>query len=297
MDHSLSLYPVFLSVAENGNITKAADELFISQPAVSKAIHKLEENLGVTLFIRSTRGVKLTYEGKILYDEVVKAFSAIRNGEELLRQSTALGMGHLTIGVSTTLCKYVLLPYLKDFITLYPHVRITIECQSTYETFSLLESGKIDIGLVGKPNDLKSTQFQPLREIEDIFVASDTYLSLLSNKPSAENDALLADATLMLLNKENITRQYVDEYFHTFNLHPSNLIEVTSMDLLIEFAKIGLGVSCVIKEFVKEELSDGRLHEITLPVTIPKREIGFIYKKNTLLSPVLQNFLSFVLSH
>lgn len=294
MENNLSLYHIFLSVAENGNITRAAEELFISQPAISKSIHRLEENLGTKLFVRSTRGVKLTYEGKILYDEVSKAFYTIRNGEELLKQSTSPGMGHLTFGASTTLCKYVLLPYLKDFISLYPNVRISIECQSTYETLSLLNSGKIDIGLVGKPSGLKSVEFKFLHEIEDIFVAADTYLTLLKERPGYSKNAPLTDATLMLLNKENITRQYVDENLRTLNLHPQNIIEATSMDLLIEFAKIGLGVSCVIRNFVKEELDDGSLCEVKMPVTIPKREVGFIYRKNAALSPALKNFLAFV---
>lgn len=294
MENNLSLYHIFLSVAENGNITKAADELFISQPAISKAIHKLEDNLGVKLFLRSTRGVRLTYEGRLLYDEISKAFYAIRNGEELLKQSSALGMGHLTIGVSTTLCKFVLLPYLRDFIKAFPNVRISIECQSTYETLPLLESGKIDIGLIGNPGDLKSGEFRPLRRIQDIFVASGTYLDLLQGQSGYESSAILTNATLMLLNKENITRRYVDDCLLAQNFHPQNMIEVTSMDLLIEFAKIGLGVSCVIRDFVENELAGRELYELKLPVTIPEREIGFIYRKNALVSPTLKNFLAFV---
>lgn len=294
MENNLSLYHIFLSVANHGNITKAAEELFISQPAISKAIQKLEENLGVPLFIRSTRGVKLTYEGTLLYEEVSKAFHSIRIGEEQIKQSKDLGIGHLTIGVSTTLCKYVLLPYLKKYIENYPHVRVSIACQSTHETLKLLDSGKIDIGLVGRPTDLRSMEFHTLKRIEDIFVATSTYQSNLKMHADYKEENPLESATLMLLDKENITRQYVDDYLHSSILNPSNLIEVTSMDLLIEFAKISLGIACVIKDFVQKELATGELIEFHTPINIPKREIGFIYKSNALKTLSVRNFISFM---
>lgn len=297
--NNLSLYHIFLSVANQGNITKAAEELYISQPAVSKSIHRLESNLGISLFTRSTRGVTLTFEGQLLYEEVSKAFESIALGEKQLKDSATLGMGYIRIGVSSTLCKFVLLPYLNDFIRMYPHVRISIACQSTYETMHLLEEGKIDIGLVGSPEQLNGLDFHSLGEIEDVFVAAPQYLEHLKeripkNPELTLEQMLMQNATLMLLNKENITRQYIDDYLREINLIPSNLIEVTSMDLLIDFAKIGLGTACVIKDFVKDELSQKTLTEIRLPLSIPKREIGFIYHNKGLSSIALQNFIQMV---
>ena len=116
MDQNLSLYKVFYTVANTGNISKAATELFISQPAISKSIRKLEQSLDVTLFSRNSRGVQLTEEGELLYDYVQRAFYALQTGEERLKKINELGIGHLHIGVSSTLCKYMLLPYLKEFI-------------------------------------------------------------------------------------------------------------------------------------------------------------------------------------
>lgn len=120
MDQNLSLYKVFYTVANTGNISKAAAELFISQPAISKSIRKLEQNLEVTLFSRNSRGVQLTEEGEILYDYVQKAFYSLQLGEAQLKKINELGVGHLRIGVSTTLCKYVLLDYLKEFTIAHP---------------------------------------------------------------------------------------------------------------------------------------------------------------------------------
>ena len=116
MYQNLSSYRIFYTVANTKNISKAAKELYISQPAISKSIQKLEESLGTKLFERSSRGVALTDSGELLYTHVKSAFETLSIGEDRLRRSIELGIGHLTIGVSSTLCKYVLLPYLKEFI-------------------------------------------------------------------------------------------------------------------------------------------------------------------------------------
>ena len=176
MDQNLSAYRIFYAVARLGNISKAAKELYISQPAISKSIQKLEDGLGCTLFVRSSRGVMLTEEGELFYSYVKSAFETLSQGEKKLHRSIELGIGYLKIGVSSTLCKYLLLPYLKEFIRRYPHISISISCQSTNETLELLEEDKIDIGLVGKPEKIKNIQFDYLKEIEDIFVATKDYL-------------------------------------------------------------------------------------------------------------------------
>ena len=127
MEQHLSQYKIFYEVARCGNISRAAKELYISQPAISKAISKLEESLGIKLFSRNSRGVQLTREGTILFQHVNTAFDSIGRGERELKRIHDFHIGNLKIGVSNTLCKYVLLPYLKGFIGKYPHVNIAIE--------------------------------------------------------------------------------------------------------------------------------------------------------------------------
>ena len=120
MEQNLSQYKIFYEVAKAGNISKAAKELYISQPAISKAISKLEDSLGLSLFTRSSRGVQLTSEGEILFEHTREAFDALDRGEQELKRIQEFDIGHLRIGVSNTLCKYILLPYLKTFIDQYP---------------------------------------------------------------------------------------------------------------------------------------------------------------------------------
>ena len=293
MNQNLNYYKAFYMVAKYKNISKAADALFISQPAISKSLSRLEENLGCTLFYRTSRGVSLTADGEILYERIREAFAAIEAGEEELRHRTELGIGQLRIGVSTTLCKYILLPYLQNFIRQHPHIRITIECQSTLHTVELLESGQIDIGLIGAPKHHGTLTFLPLKKIQDTFVATQSYLDNLSIREHADSDLFLS-ATLMLLDEENITRQYINDYFYRNQIKTNQILEVSSMDLLIEFAKIGIGAACVIREFVEQELKESTLIEIPMAEPIESRSIGFAYSNSHKLSKSALTFLNSV---
>lgn len=292
MNQNLSSYRIFYTVANTGNISKAAKELYISQPAISKSIQKLEESVGCKLFSRSSRGVVLTDEGKLLYEHVSEAFETLTMGEEKLKRSIELGVGHLKIGVSSTLCKYLLLPYLKEFIRQNPHISISISCQSTNDTLKLLENNKIDIGLIGKPENLKNIHFDFLEEIEDIFVAAKDYLRNLKAR-GIQKDHILQSSTLMLLDKNNMTRQYIDDYLQENQIIIKDSIDISDMDLLIDFARIGVGVACVIKNFVREDLENGTLVEIPLGFPIHKREVGFAYKTTTKPSKSLAEFIHF----
>ncbi|OLA85868.1 MAG: LysR family transcriptional regulator [Roseburia sp. 40_7] len=292
MNQNLSAYRIFYTVANAGNISKAAKELYISQPAISKSIQKLEDGIGCKLFLRSSRGVTLTEEGELLYSYVKNAFETLTLGEEKLHRSIELGVGHLKIGVSSTLCKYLLLPYLKEFIKRHPHISISITCQSTNDTLKLLEENKIDIGLIGKPDNTKNIQFDYLEEIEDIFVATKDYLRNLKMRGVTKSH-ILQNSTLMLLDKHNMTRQYIDDYLQINHIHVQDSIDISDMDLLIEFAKIGVGVACVIKSFVTSELADGTLIEIPLGIPIHKREVGFSYKTQLKPSKSLRAFIEF----
>ena len=292
MNQNLSSYRIFYTVANTGNISKAAKELYISQPAISKSIQKLEESVGCKLFSRSSRGVVLTDEGKLLYEHVSEAFETLTMGEEKLKRSIELGVGHLKIGVSSTLCKYLLLPYLKEFIRQNPHISISISCQSTNDTLKLLEDNKIDIGLIGKPENLKNIHFDFLEEIEDIFVAAKDYLRNLKAR-GIQKEHILQSSTLMLLDKNNMTRQYIDDYLQENQIIIKDSIDISDMDLLIDFARIGVGVACVIKNFVREDLENGTLMEIPLGFPIHKREVGFAYKTTTKPSKSLAEFIHF----
>ena len=274
MENNLNLYYIFYTVALHKNISGAAKELYISQPAISKAISKLEQSLDVILFHRSSRGVTLTMEGELLFTQVQTAFSAIRHGEEQLKKVNELGISQISIGVSITLCKYVLLPYLQQFVKDNPHIKVTITCHPTMETLRDIDNSVTDIGVVGIPSLPNGLTYIPFREIQDTFVTTDRYLENLKIRVGNDRKAILNNATFMMLNKENISRKYVDMYLSSHQITMDNIIEINTMDLLIELAKIDLGIACVIKDFVKDELDDHSLTEVSLGRAIPKRKQG-----------------------
>lgn len=291
MDQNLSQYRVFYAVAKAGNISRAAKELYISQPAISKSISKLEDSLNTVLFTRNSRGVQLTDEGQVLFEHTRDAFEELAKGEQELKRIREFNMGHIRIGVSNTLCRFIMVKYLKGFIEQYPHIKITIESQPTTQTLSMLEQQRIDIGLVVEQKSAKSMNFIPVMDIEDIFVATPSYLENLKLREGADTD-VFQSGNLMLLDKNNITRHYIDDYMSVNEIVANNLLEVTTMDLLIEFARIGLGIGCVIKEFVKEDLDSGRLAQLKLDTPIHKRTVGFLWQSSR-TSKALDTFIRF----
>lgn len=291
MEQHLSQYRIFYEVARCSNISRAAKELYISQPAISKAIGKLEESLGTRLFLRNSRGVQLTPEGNVLFQHVSDAFDSLSRGEKELKRIHDFHIGQLKIGVSNTLCKYVLLPYLKSFVEKYPHVNITIESQSTAHTLEMLEARKIDIGLVAEPRARRGLNFTPVMEIHDGFVCTPAYMENLTLREGPAPD-IFKTGNIMLLDRSNMSRKHLDTYLSDRDIEVNQLLEVTDMALLIEFARIGLGIACVILDFVSDDLKNGTLMEVPLDAPIPRRVIGFACPPQD-QSQTLREFLAF----
>ena len=293
MESTLSLYKIFYTVANTQNISRASRELYISQPAISKAIQKLEQSLGVTLFYRNSRGVTLTHEGTVLYTHVQNAFQSISLGEEAVRREATGDSGTLHIGVSTTLCKSLLLPYLKEFIREHPSIRISITCQSSARTMEMLKKNQLDLGLIGPPASGSSLLFFSVGSIHDIFVATEDYRRNLHLPADADTAQIFHTATIMLLDQENYTRKYINEYMEQNHIEAPNFLEVSDMDLLIEFSRISMGIGCVIKEVVQDDLKSGRLLELPLDIPIHTRPVGFACQEAAAAQGPLARFLEF----
>ena len=353
MISNLNNYVIFYTVAKAGNISKAANQLYISQPAISKSISKLEAELGTALFARSSKGVTLTEEGQVLYEYVERAFDSLNMGEENLKNYKELGIGHIRIGVSTSLCKHILLDYLKDFIKENPNIKLSIDCHSTLNTIKLLRNEDIDIGLICNTELPKGIVYSPIKEIHDVFVASPEYLdnfyerngnalddvimdelsphikgniipllgaskragkntssdSLYNDSDSAADNPtdsslpnhsnitttdILENSNLMVLEEANVTRTHVDEYLRSQGISCSQVLEINNMDLLIDFAAIGMGVASVVREFAHEQLSSGVITELPLDTPIPSRSVGFAYSGMKNQSTAMKKFMEWV---
>ena len=293
MEQNLSTYRIFFEVAKQGNISKAAESLYISQPAISKTIVRLEDNLNVKLFKRNSRGVSLTEEGEVLFRHVQEAIHHIEEAENALQKMKDYHIGHIDIGASTTLCRYILLPYLKKFMEEFPNIQINLKNQDSAKNIQVLEAQDIDIALVAIPKHLSPNQKVILeQEVEDIFVASPKYIENLKAL-HGNNFSLFQNATVMLMDDKNVSRHYIDMYIRENQLDFKQVIALNTMDLLIDFAKIDMGISCVIRSFVEKDLENGSLVQIDIAPPIPRRKIGFMYHANN-CSKSLESFISFL---
>lgn len=293
MSEDLELYKIFHTVAFYKNISHAAKALYISQPAVSKSIKKLEALMDIKLFSRGSKGVTLTTEGIIFYEYIQKALHIIADGENILAELKSKKQGMITIGVSTVLCKHFLLPHLKPFMNEYPEIKIKIINKTTFDTLKNIDQGIIDFGIVSRPFHMIPYTFIPLADIQDIFVAEKEYLNSLQ---IVEPNDIFAKGIFMLLESDNITRQYVDRFFAENNIVMKPEVEINTMDFLIEFAKIGLGITAVIKNFIEKDLTEGSLIEIPVSPAIPPRTVGIIFGKKKSLSIATQTFISYLQS-
>ena len=291
MSVKLELYRVFKEVAEAGNITAAAQTLFISQSAVSQSIKELEAELQTRLFARNSRGVTLTADGRMLYEYVRSAMGLLETGEEKLSQSRDLQMGHLTIGASDTVTSQFLLPYLDRFHRQYPAIHIQIISGRSHKVLGLLQSGKVDIAFASTPQEGASLETYPCLATHSIFVAGAEYPCDFDHVYTLEE---IARFPLILLERKASSRLYLEKYFLQNGLHLNPEIELGARSLLVDLAAIGFGVAGVTEEFVRRELESGRLRKLRTSFDIPPRSVDLCVLRDVPLTSAAQRFSDFI---
>jgi LysR family transcriptional regulator, transcriptional activator of the cysJI operon len=284
----LDLYKVFCQVAKSKSFSKASKELYMTQPAVSQAVMQLERELDIRLFNRTPKGVSLTNEGKLLFEYVNSAINLISSGEEKILESKDLTVGELKIGVGDTISKYFLLSYLEVFHNKYPNLKFKIINGTTSELCDLIKSGEIDIAICNLPINDSSLEVKPCGKVKDIFVCGEKYKDLTNKKIPLEE---MVKYPLIFLEPSSNSRKYVEKFMLSKGVKISPEFELGSFDLLLEFAKINLGIACVVKEFSKEYLEKGLLYEVKILEEIPSRSIGVCYLKKVPLSLASTKFV------
>lgn len=279
MNIDFELYRIFYVVAKNGNITKASEELCISQPAISKSIKNLEEQLGGQLFIRTKRGVILTDEGKEFYKYIKQAIEYINNAENKFTDLINLEAGCIRIGIGTTLTREFLLPYLEEFHSKYPKIDIQIFTNQTSQLIDKLKNGLVDIVFLNINDDTNYNDLEIVKckTIHDCFVYNPKYINIKENELSLKD---LNNYPLILLSYGSNAREFIDKYAKENNVILKPNIELASYSLVTDFTKIGLGIGYATKEYIKEELKNKTLEEITIKEKIPSRYIGYVIPKN-----------------
>ena len=269
MSVKLELYRVFKEVAETGNISVAAKNLYISQSAVSQSVKQLETALQARLFARSPRGVSLTSEGQMLYQYVRSALGLLATGEDKLSQAQQLLLGTLVIGASDTVTSQFLVPYLDDFHRLHPGIRLKIVSGRSAKVLSMLKSGAVDIAFASSPAD-SAVESWPCFATHSAFVAGSGYDCDFGHVYTRRE---IADFPLILLERKASSRVFLEQEFLKHGVTLSPEIELSSRSLLVSLAHIGLGVAGVTLEFVQKALESGDIRALKTDFTIPARSV------------------------
>lgn len=286
MDINYELYKVFYHVAKSLSFSDAANDLFISQSAVSQSIKTLERRLNQTLFIRSTKKVTLTKEGELLLKHVEPAINLIIKGENQLCADPKSGV-QLRIGSSDTICRYYLVPFLKDFHKQYPNIHIKVTNGTSQQCATLLERNEVDIIVTNSPNPELTDMMEilPVKEFHDVFIANPEAFPIM-DKPISLKE--LQTHPILMLEKRATTSIFLHNIFleNSLDLVPS--VELSSNDLLIDLAKIGLGIAFVPDFCVKES---EQLSIIPTIKKIPSRLLVVAYNKDIQISDGSRYFI------
>lgn len=264
MNINFELYKVFYEVAKSGSISKGAQNLMISQPAVSQSIQTLENELGGKLFVRTQKGVNLTNEGRELYSYIKDGMTYFINGTNKFMSLKSLESGVLNIGASASVSENYLMPYLNKFRNLYPNVKISIVNDLTDNLLKELRNGNLDIVIASIKNDIKDLKVEYICELHDIFV---------SNK----KDKLDNLNGILLQKSPSVTRKNFDKYIDANNLEFDCKMEIVSHRLLVNFIENGFGIGLVTKEYVKDKLNKS-LYEVDTKYKIPTRKLCYAIK-------------------
>jgi len=288
LDINYELYKVFYFVASSLSFSEASKKLFISQSAVSQSIKTLEKKLDQSLFIRSTKKVQLTPAGKILLKHIEPAMNLIQRGENQLLDASTLGLGQLHIGASDTICRYFLVPYLKQFHKKFPKVPIKVTNSTSLNCVELLNQGSVDIIITNYPNSKMNPSFvkKTVCHFTDVFIANPSSFPIKQQDISFSK---LKQYPILMLDRKSTTSEFLHNLFlqHQLELIPE--IELSSNDLLIDLAKIGLGIAFIPDYCLSDDTKE--LIVLKTKEDMPKRQIVASVNPSLPISSATEEFI------
>lgn len=293
MKADLELYRVFAAVAAQGSVSRGAQQLYLTQPAASQAIKKLETQLGAQLLVRGRRGVTLTHEGELVYRHAKAALELLETGENKLIRARRLEEGTLRLGAADTITKEYLLPHLAAFRAAHPGVQLTVVNRTSPQIAERLAKGELDLAVVNLPLPDDRLEVRPVLCVHDVFVAGETFSQLRDKSLTPEE---LAEYPLVMLERAANSRRAVDAFFERQGVTLAPAVELGAHSLLADFAEIGFGIACVVREFCSGPLDSGRVFPVRLAQSLPPRYVGACWAKDVPLSPCAREFLKLLQS-
>lgn len=285
------LYKMFYTVAKYGSISKAAEELFVSQPAASQSVKQLEKLLDTPLFNRRHHGIELSAQGgKVIFDDVEQAVKLLYGVEEKLAALKQNATGTLRIGASETIFQYFLSEKIVEYNKLYPHVKIELISEVSPKIVALMKSDECDIGFLNLPVEdadgiviEKSIQF-----LNDIFIAGERFKELKDKEISVQD---LQKYPLLLMENSTVSREAVNHYGVSHGVRFEPAVEVNSWGFMKRLVVNGMGIGCIPREYALNEIADGSLFEVKVLPAMPVRSVGMALPKNVNMTFALQSFV------
>lgn len=288
---NLELYKVFYSVAKHGSLTKAAEELYISQPAVSQAIKQLETQLGTPLFNRKHRGMELTVQGgELIFPSVEKALQLLEGAENKLTELNESATGTLRIGASETIFQYLLSDKIVQFHKLYPGVKIELISDFSPKIIEALKTDRCDVGFLNLPISLQEgvAVKGSVSYLNDVFIAGEQ-LSRLKGKTLTLQE--LREFPLLLMEEHTVARESFRHYAASHNVNLQPAVEVDSWGFMKRLVAAGMGIGCIPREYTVKELEDGSLFELGIAPAMPVRSVGVALPQNAKMPYSLRMFM------
>lgn len=267
-------FKIFYYVGKHKNITRAAVELYSSQPAITRAVQNLENELGCRLFVRTKNGVEFTHEGQTLFDYVSIAHSQILKGENEISHSISAENGTVYIGATVTALYGFLFGVLDEFHKNHPNVKFKINTGSSNGTIEKLKNGIFDIAFVSTPcNNTKSLSIFNVRSFNDILIAGNNFKEL-EGKTLSLGD--IKNYPFVSLRHSMQLRQFLDDVFAENETPVSPDIEADSADLLVPMIRHNLGLGFVPQDMAEEAILRGEVFKVELKEKLPARHICMI---------------------
>lgn len=256
----LSQLEGFVAIARGRRLGRAAEELFITQPALTARIQRLEEELGVPLFLRTPSGMRLTDPGQAFLPYAVRALDAVAEGRRVVGELARGTAGHLAVGAAPAVSTYVLPPALSRFATLHPAIRLTVRTGHSEEILAMVLAEEVEVGIVRALRH-PGIQSVPLYEETLVLVADPEH-------PLSEHGAIsveeLANEQLILFDRASSYHDLTAAFLREAGVAPRSIMELDNIDATKKMVQQGLGVALLPQSAVRSELAERTLRAVRI---------------------------------
>lgn len=279
----------FHAVAHQRSFSRAAEELFLSQPAVSAQIRALEAYYGVELFDRLGRRVFLTPAGKVLHVYAQRLITLAEEADQALEGLKGLKRGRLAVGASLLVGSYMLPALLGEFKRKHPHVEVALRIRYAPEVARLVEENLVDLGLVGSPMEHPSLVVEPILA-DELVVILPTHHRWA--KRGSITPAEFCAEPAVFTEEGSSTRRVALQRLGLLGLEPRIALELGHTEAVKRAVEVGVGISIISKHAVETEVATGRLKAVQLRGVDLHRHINLIYHRDKIPSGLTSAFLS-----